>query len=322
MTFTVTSLTLRPRAPADDHAIIALWNAHIGAEHPLHMPVLHHAMAAAFRPEWCLVAEHGGHILGFIWAKPALWGEQRQTRAHLCALATDPDKRKQGIGTALWDELMHRLQAAGVRHVRLGGAAHQLLAGVPHNVSLDTWRFLRAKQVILTGLEHDMHADLTQLPALALAEGYRLLPVQQGDALTNNLASDLQTFVANTFPGRWHDEVCERLAAGETVLALEHNQHILGFASVFFASDYCAPHLNWRACLPADKRVAGLGPIGIAASVRGQGLGLTFLTACCQYLRARGATDVIIDWTDLVSFYARIGAHVWRTYQRGYKVLE
>lgn len=320
----MTSLTLRTREPSDDAAIIALWNAHIGTDYPLRASVLHHAMSAAYRPQWCLIAEDAGHVVGFIWAKAALWGEEQEARAHLCALATHPDRCNQGIGTTLWQELMSRLQIAGVRQVHLGGAAHQLLPGVPQNVSLATWRFLRARGVMLQGLEHDVHADLTQLPELTLPEGYRVLPVTQGDALVEATVD----FVGKAFAGRWHDEVKERLAAGETVLVLEHtpnytnNRNISGFAYVTFDSHYPAPGLNWRAALPTDKRVAGLGPIGIDEKMRGQGLGLTFLHACCQYLRERGATDVLIDWTDLVPFYARIGAHVWRTYQSGHLLLE
>jgi ribosomal protein S18 acetylase RimI-like enzyme len=281
-------------------------------------------MRAAFRPEWCLVAEEHDRLVGFIWAKAALWGEERASRAHLCAIITHPDNINQGIGTTLWNELMQRLRKAGVRRVRLGGAAHQLLPGIPHSVSLATWRFLRAKGVVFQGLEHDVHADLTQLPALRLPENYRVLPVTQDDSH----ADDAVDFVAKAFAGRWHDEVKERLAAGETVLVLEHtpnntnNKNIVGFAYVTFDSDYPAPGLNWRAALPADRRVSGLGPIGIDAEMRGQGLGLTFLHACCQYLQTQGATDVLIDWTDLVAFYGRIGAHVWRTYQSGYMVLE
>lgn len=317
----MTSLTLRTRQPADDAAIIALWNAHIGSDHPLQASVLHHAMSAAYEPEWCLVAEGAGHIVGFIWAKAALWGENCEARAHLCAIATQPDKQNQGIGIALWDELVKRLRTAGVHRVRMGAAAHQLLPGIPQNTSLATWRFLRARGVVFQGLEHDVRADLTQLPTLSLPEGYRILPVTKDDALAEATAD----FVGKTFAGRWHDEVKERLAAGETMVVLEHtpnNKNIIGFAYVTFDSDYPAPGLNWRAALPADRRVSGLGPIGIDAEMRGQGLGLTFLHACCQYLQTQGATDVLIDWTDLVAFYGRIGAHVWRTYQSGYMVLE
>lgn len=304
--------------------MITLWNAHLGSDHPLQASVLHHAMQAAHKPEWCLVAEAHDQIVGFIWAKAALWGQDREARAHLCAIAVHPDTCNQGIGTTLWDELVKRLQTAGVRRVRLGGAAHQLLAGIPQRASLATWRFLRAKGVVLQGLEHDIHADLTQLPTLAPPEGYRVWPVTQRDTL----AEATRDFVGKAFPGRWHDEVTERLAAGETVLVLEpsppnsDNPPIIGFAYVTLNSNYPAPGLNWRMSLPNDKRVAGLGPIGIDESARGQGLGLTFLHACCQYLRDQGATDVLIDWTDLVGFYARIGGHVWRTYQRGYRVLE
>lgn len=316
----MTSITLRTRRLTDDAAIIDLWNVHVGSDHPLRAATLHHAMQAAYKPDWCLVAEDAGDIVGFIWAKAALWGKDHHARAHVCAIATHPDKGNQGIGTTLWQELMTCLRAAGVRHVRLGGAAHQLLPGIPHGVNLATWRFLRANGVVFQGLEHDLHADLTQLPALRLPEHYRVLPVTQDDTLADAAVD----FVGKAFAGRWHDEVRERLAAGETVLVLEHtpNKTMIGFAYVTFNSHYPAPNLNWRASLPTDKHVAGLGPIGIDATMRGQGLGLTFLHACCQYLREQGATDVLIDWTDLVAFYARIGGHVWRTYQRGYVVLE
>lgn len=60
-----------------------------------------------------LVAEHAGRVVGY-----AL-GEVRSKKAVLISLAVLPEFRRQGIGSKLWQELRQRMQAKGVKVVRL-----------------------------------------------------------------------------------------------------------------------------------------------------------------------------------------------------------
>jgi len=57
-----------------------------------------------------------------------------------------------------------------------------------------------------------------------------------------------------------------------------------------------------------------LGFIGVAESVRGQGMGLFLLDAGLRRLRDNGVNGCVIDWTDLLDFYGKAGFapyHKW-----------
>lgn len=64
---------------------------------------------------------------------------------------------------------------------------------------------------------------------------------------------------------------------------------------------------------------SGLGPIGIAAGVRGRRLGELLLQRSLLQLRALGAHTVCIDWTILKEYYGKFGFLPERTYRGGMK---
>jgi predicted N-acetyltransferase YhbS len=69
--------------------------------------------------------------------------------------------------------------------------------------------------------------------------------------------------------------------------------------------------LRWAGFAP---EVAALGPIGVGKAIRGRGLGLALLVRGLEFLRAAGAHETVIDWTDLLDFYGRCGFAPWRRY--------
>ena len=65
----------------------------------------------------------------------------------------------------------------------------------------------------------------------------------------------------------------------------------------------------------------GLGPMGLAPTLRGRGLGLALLDRSIQYLRALGVQEIIVDWTGLTRVYGGLGFATWKRYRHGDKVL-
>ena len=135
-------------------------------------------------------------------------------------------------------------------------------------------------------------------------------------------------FVARAFPGRWTHELETYIDAGGTVLTIAREADAVagdsaeayGFCAVFQGEEaLLGPSLYWRHAVTSDVgpvRVAGMGPLGVSDEVRGTGLGLAIVRAGAEWLQERGATDLLINWTTLTSFYGKLGARVWRTYQR------
>ena len=57
-----------------------------------------------------------------------------------------------------------------------------------------------------------------------------------------------------------------------------------------------------------------LGSIGIAADSRGQGLAGVMIDYALRRLQSLGVDGCIIDWTELLDFYAKFGFKPYRQY--------
>lgn len=231
-------------------------------------------------------------------------------------LAVVENWQGQGVGSSLLRELLSVLRARGAKRFRLGSDANHLFPGLPSEAPPALWRLARRAGASFTAAEHDLLIDLRlPLPAAPLAPGWRVR--------TDDPAGALE-FVTRTFPGRWAHEIDSYLAAGVTVMTLERtdvaNPVAEGFCALFEGTErLIGPSLYWRGSLSnraSGASIAGMGPLGIAGGARGHGLGLALVRAGAEWLQSRGATDLVINWTTLTSFYGKLGARVWRTYQR------
>lgn len=290
--------------PADAPEIAALWNRRLGRRLPLEPATLAQRLAAA--PGVLLGARFGAELVGVAagrvptaaWAAPGV--------GHVALLAAAPEARGKGVGARLYRALAGRLAAAGARRLRFGGGPAHLLPGVPQAAPPATWRFLRRQGAAFGAAVHDLHLDLRPAPPAP--------DLPAGVAARDDDPDGALAFVARTFPGRWRDEVEEHLAGGGRVWTLVEGGATVAFFAVREAGDgRLGPSLTWRRALAGP--VAGLGPLGVDPERRGRGLGLAGTRLAAADLRARGARDLVIDWTDLAAFYGRAGARLWRSYQ-------
>jgi predicted N-acetyltransferase YhbS len=125
-------------------------------------------------------------------------------------------------------------------------------------------------------------------------------------------------FLQAEFPGRWRFDTKRYLDLGgnpDNIMILCQGERVIGFAHVYFrGGSYQGPPTYWHSLV--GTHYGGLGPIGVAASVRGKGLGLALLQLSLQHLATLGVEDAVIDWTTLLDFYARAGFAPWKTYIR------
>jgi len=226
----------------------------------------------------------------------------------------------RGVGGQLFAELLSRLRAGGANRFRLGSDANHLLPGPPQESSAALWRLARRAGARFLATEHDLHLDLrAPLHPAPLPADWTVRDDDPEAALE---------FVARAFPGRWTNEVEAYLGAGATVLTLAKkatggagtSASAEGFCALFRGDEALAgPSLYWRGAVDGfgeASSVAGMGPLGVSESARGLGLGLSLVRAGAAWLQDRGATDLLINWTTLTTFYGKLGARVWRTYQR------
>lgn len=301
------SWAIAPYRDEDVTALAALWNEEFGDHLPLSPELLlQRWRPAPSEPAAGWVARQGKRVLGALLVRLPSLAWFPQSIGFITLFVVARSARRQGIGRTLLTQATAHAKAHGYHALVFGGGPGHLVPGIPTTAPLATWRFLRGAGAFPREVFHDLLVDLT-LPSLATnwPEDVTLEPAPRHEMLS---------FLAREFPGEWEIDVAEAYEAGATILGLRRNHELIGFAATHHPGQWPPPpSLFWAQALPGG--VAGLGPLGIAAAYRKQGLGLAMVRGALEQLRQTGARWVVIDWTELATFYGRAGAHVWRTYQ-------
>ncbi len=105
-------INIRPFADADGSSVVALWRA-CGLVRPQNDPRKDIARKLRVNPEWFLVAEDSGHIVG------AVMAGYEGHRGWINYLAVEPTRQRGGLGRALMAAAEQRLRAAGCPKINL-----------------------------------------------------------------------------------------------------------------------------------------------------------------------------------------------------------
>jgi GNAT superfamily N-acetyltransferase len=223
-------------------------------------------------------------------------------RGHIEALGVAPEARRRGLGRRL---LERALEWLGPGPVRAGAGPAHFFPGVPEEME-PARRLLEAHGFRPTWKAHDLVRTLNSPPPPPAAG---LGPCRRGEEPA------LLDFLQREFPGRWLQDTRRRLEIEpQDVVLARQGAKVVGFCHIFHpGSAVLGPSVYWRGLL--GPAWGGLGPVGVAAGARGQGLGRALLQAALHHLWGRGARTIAVDWTGLPDFYARLGFRIWKTYQ-------
>jgi ribosomal protein S18 acetylase RimI-like enzyme len=105
-------MIIRPYRPADEAALISLWQA-CGLLRPQNNPRKDIARKLRVNPEWLLVGETDGRIVA------AVMAGYEGHRGWINYLAVDPARRRTGLGRAMMAEAERLLRAAGCPKINL-----------------------------------------------------------------------------------------------------------------------------------------------------------------------------------------------------------
>lgn len=315
----------RPEFASD---LLAVWHAAFGERYPI-MPMLWDAITVgdhSFRESDAQVAMRDGRAVGFALAKrfredyPGC--DRFKALGYLSLMAVHPDHQRRGIGSELLRIVEERFRADGAVKVVLGGSFHHVFPGIPLTLgeppaSEPAVAFIESRGYVLGKEVWDVRRDLTAPPALPA-----LSPMPGGVVLRPTLPDEapmMLDFLNREFAGRWPRDVAHHLSQGGPAA------HVFGLFVEGEPQGFALLHppgtpgtLRWAGFRPG---ISALGPIGVGSRLRGKGLGLALLVRALEQLRDWGATETVIDWTDLLDFYARCGFSPWLRYVQASKEL-
>lgn len=210
------------------------------------------------------------------------------------ALLVAPERRRQGVAS-------HLLSNLGKRAIRFGGGPSHFLPGIP-----DGWeageQFLKHHEFEVDYRAEDLYCHL----------GTRKGPFT---STLNKDREQLLDMVRADFSQRWTNDTLARFQAGdfEDVIILKEKDEIVAFCHTWhFESTLLGPSVFWlrNNC----RTFGGIGPVGVKKSHRGLGLGRDLMEQALNYLAHRGATEVVVDWTEIGDFYRKFGFESWKRY--------
>lgn len=262
----------------------------------------------ALLPEGTLCLKTGdGRLLGAVVSKQFAPGEPPYGGAGCVSmLLVDPEIQNRGWGSCLLTAAEQIMRNRGIERIFLGQDVCNLFSGVPEP-SLEKLDFFDKRGYQMCVDEHyDLEADVTDDPLIDSFDSTGFEPYMV-EPLMHGQEQQLLDFLQAEFPGRWLEEIKDFLGSGgnpsELMVLRPRGGAVCGFCKI--------------AVQPGGR--SGLGPIGIAAGVRGRRLGELLLQRSLLQLRALGAHTVCIDWTILKEYYGKFGFLPERTYRGGMK---
>jgi GNAT superfamily N-acetyltransferase len=324
-------IKLKPIDPREySKAIVELWNGRAARVFPLDERLFLQQYTMEKAPKLLLGAfddKAGERLLGAALVKRAYKAGADgaiPAAGFLSFIAVAEASSRRGIGSKLLAEAEAWLAQSGARKLSFGHDSYHFFPGLPLDDSPSSkslGAFLDAKGFKPESdlVEEDLIADLGELDMAVLAARAPLASGYGFRFYEKSLRGRVEAFFDAEFPGRWKSDTFEALDAGMrdkdlTLLIDEASGEVVGFSRVYDEqSPVLGPGVYWRGIMGPSP--GGLGPIGVSRSVRGKGLGLALLRLCLEELKGRGLRSMVIDWTDLGAFYAKMGFGPWKAYR-------
>jgi mycothiol synthase len=300
----VNVINLRPYRGTDEGVLLALWNATL--THDAITPATFRTKVLLdpnFDPDGLLVADDGNALSGFVLSlarRVPFYGQGLEPElGWITAFGVATERRRQGIGGALFTAALGRLAQLGRQRVLISPYAPNYFApGIDVNAYGEALAFLCASGWQTVSEPISMRAELT---------GFRL-PTQVGD-LAESLAAEgigvrpvsptdlpeLMRFIQGVFGWDWYRFAREYLAmlfgpGADDIVFLVATQRgrIIG---------YC------------QQRRERFGPFGVSPELRGKGIGTLLVARCLEMALAQGFHCVWFLWTgqDAARLYAKVG---------------
>ncbi len=209
------------------------------------------------------------------------------------------------------------LAARGIKNVRIGGDPQAFLPGLP----VDSDGIIK-ERILQTGyakesIEYDLYRDISSFKIPDKLKFLMNNDQLQAKRVDLTEEDELLNFLQEHFPGRWSYEAenIRRIPGGlaDYWLLYKNNRAVAFARSNHINSAYQGTNLNWGPRFGDDY--CGLGPIGVSNKERNNGYGLLLMTEIIKDFQQKKLTQMVIDWTDLVDYYQKLGFEPFAEYE-------
>lgn len=293
--------------------IVNMWNETIGHSFPMTIPLWKQntLIEPNVMNEVSIALMEQGELLGLVVAKryqEILSASMATHMGWIQCLLVKKSARHKGIGTRLIQHVEKSFIKEGITEIRLGRDPWHYFPGVP-NEDKHSFEWFEKKGYITESIETDLMKSLKDTTPYKLTnpdEHYRVLNSQD--------LPELLQFLEQTFPGRWHYEALHYAmvnGTGREFIGFYVHNELKGFCRI---NDSLSPFIAQNVYWSNDGTLGGIGPLGIDRSIRGQHFGLDLVKAAANELMKRHVNHIVIDWTQIGSFYEKLGFTPWKQY--------
>jgi len=298
-----------------------LWNNELGFIFPITPELLYRNTygTLGFMAEHSFVAlcnnEPVGYIINKIWQNE-LNKENYEGIGWISLIYVKKDKRCLGIGSELLSLSFTTFKDLGVYKIQLGKDYQNFFPGLPKDFKehLSWFKKRGFKSLYETNdlIHYVSEKDNWQFKPFKNDLNYTIR------FTTNDDIPSLIQFMKNNFPGRWLVELLDYLDdnsnKNEFIVCVNKDNNVCGFCRIgqpTTPTNKIGFSLTWRARF---EKLGGIGPLGVDSNYRKQNIAYNLLVYALNYLKSINCSEIIIDWTNLITFYRQFGFEVWKSY--------
>ena len=301
--------------------VINLWNEEFGFIYPITPELFKRNTydTKGFSSESSYVAIIDEKIVGFVINKiydHEIKIAKYDATGFISLIYVKRQMRKLGIGSELLNLSLTYFKSLGVKKVHLGSDYQNFFPGLPKDFKEELPWFIKRgfnSPYETNDLIHYVnHFENYNFKPFKDNVNYQIKFLEKEDILS------FKQFMEENFPNRWYAELLDYLKddylGSDYVIATNEQNKVCGFVRLGNKNTPTAKiaySLTYRARF---SHLGGIGPIGVDQNIRKNNIAYNLLVFAINYLISEGATEIIIDWTNLLSFYRQFNFQIWKSY--------